>query len=75
MQVRHNNAILRRQVVLVDDVIDRDDATTVEIQFEDEMIMILMDGSFDDLGLEEVEMVTHFWMRIYWFYLWQIKDN
>lgn len=60
MQVRHNNAILRRQVVLVDDVIDRDDALTVEIQFEDEMIMILMDGSFDDLGLEEVEMVTHF---------------
>lgn len=68
MQLRHDNAKLSRRIVLVEDVIDRDDAL-VEIQFEDEMIMVLMDdGSFDDLAQEEVEMVTHFWSWFSWFY-------
>lgn len=60
MQLRHNNAKLRRQVVLLDDVID-DAEYMVEIQLEDGTTMVLTVDGFQNWVLQqEEEMMTSF---------------
>lgn len=60
MHLRHNNAELRRQSVLLDDVVG-DEAYMVEVHLEDGTIMVFTtDDSQNWVLQQEEEVVTSF---------------
>lgn len=65
MHLRHNNAKLRRQSVLLDDVFG-DEAYMVEVHLEDGTIMVFTTDDSENWVLQrEEEAVTSFWL---WFF-------